>query len=258
LRKYLFAGAVAGGLLLFGAAPAHADDLPVPAGTQSGLLGGLLNPAGGIDPADGLNVGSPLGGTVLDVEPGQNGADLSSVTDRVPPAADGRPVVRTGLGEQRTDPAPATRPATGPDPLPQTGAGVPALDQLPVRDLLGGDLPLVGGLMPDGLGGAPVTGRESGLLDDGLLGGLGGLLPAMPAPAGDGDGMPVGGTPVDQPDPTPDPADAPAPAVSTPPAGPGDDDPRLQEEPLDGDEAANGGRPFSDGRPVAGEDADYR
>jgi hypothetical protein len=73
--------------------------------------------------------------------------------------------------------------------------------------------------------------------------------------------MPDGGLPVNQPATTPAaPADdAPAPAVSTPPpGGPGDDDPRLHEEPVDDDEAANGGRPFSDGRPVAGEDADYQ
>jgi hypothetical protein len=270
MRKYLFAGAVAGGLLLLGAAPAHADDLPVPGGTQSGLLGGLLNPAGGVNPADGLNLEGPLGGELVDVRPGQNTPDLTGPTGLARPAPDGRPVARTGLGDPRADRTPEDtrpggRPAADPggDALPQTGGGVPALADLPVRDLLGGGLPLIGGLMPDGRGDASVTGRESGLLEQGLLGGLGGLLPVRPAINGmplDGTPVPAGTVPVDT-DPAPaDPAPAtadPTPVVSTPaPSGPGDDAQRLQEEPLD--EGAGGGRTFSDGRPVAGEDAEYR
>jgi hypothetical protein len=199
MRKYLFAGAVAGGLLLLGAAPAHADDPPVPAGTQPGLLGGLLNPAGGVDPADGLNLEGPLGGELLDVRPGQNTPDLTGAPGVVPPATDGRPAARTGLGDPRAnrasaDARPGGRPAKDvvDSAPPQAGGGAPDLADVPVRELLGGGLPLTGGLMPDGRGDAQVTGRESGLLDQGLLGGLGGLLPVTPAL----NGMPLDGTPV--------------------------------------------------------------
>ena len=64
MRKYRYAGAVAGALLLLSAAPAHADGQPAP----SGALGGLLGSTGGPDPADGLRINDPLGdcGSLLD------------------------------------------------------------------------------------------------------------------------------------------------------------------------------------------------
>ena len=78
-------------------------------------------------------------------------------------------------------------------------------------------------------------------------------------------GMPPGGTSLP---PTTSPG-ATAPGATSGPAtsgpatfgrpstsGPGDDDKRLHEEPID-NEASNG-RTFSDGRPVAGTDPDYR
>ncbi len=232
MRKYLFAAAAAGGLLLLGAAPAHADDRPAP-----GLLGGLLDPAGGILPADGLNVDSPVGDAPLvDVDPGDN---TPSVVPTLP-AHGTTPAARTGLGSVEPD---RKRPAakTEDDDRPARPAARPRpTDVLPVANLLGG-------LLPDGRASAATAdARESGLLDGDLplLGGLGGLLPeparTLPADADDPDvsGMPVGGSDV--------PAASPgtAPATSAPPAT-GDDD-----------EA--GGRSFSEGRPVAGPDPDFR
>jgi hypothetical protein len=263
MRKYLFAGAVVvGGLLL--AAPAHADDQPAPAG---GVLGGLLNPAGGIDPTDGLDLESPLGGDVVAVKPGTNSPDLTGAAGDALRAPDGRPAARTGLGAQ-----PANRTRAGSvlgrggaaqkaaavgEGLPTPG-GLPALGNLPVGDLLGGGLPPIRGLMPDGRApfAVPVA-RESGLLGGGgpLLGGLGGLLPDDQAQAlraldetPGTSGMPADGTPV--------PAGEPGPSIPADSAGPGDDSKRLHEEPLDGE--AKSRRTFSDGRPVAGEDPEYR
>jgi hypothetical protein len=278
MRKYLFAAVAAGGLLLLGAAPAHADERPAP-----GLLGGLLDPAGGILPADGLDVDGPLGERPLvDVDPGDN---TPSVVPTLP-AEGSTPAARTGLGSV-TDRRPAASALPAADVV--DGALAQTSDRplrtLPVADLLGEGLPLLGGLLPDGRSPAlpgSVAGRESGLLGGGvpLLGGLGGLLPeepvrTLPADAGDPDlsGMPAGGTAVP---PATSPGSAPAtsapdtsapdrsaPATSAPAAtapaatsGPGDDDQRLHEEPVD-DEASDGRR-FSDGRPVAGTDPDYR
>ena len=112
-----------------------------------------------------------------------------------------------------------------------------------------------------------------------LLGGLGGLLPAngsphtLPATADDTPtGMPAGGTPVDPVlvdpplvDPAPSlPAPTAPPSTVVPrPSGPAAsgqtvDDPRQHEEPID-DEAAGPKRSFSaGGRPIAGEDEDFR
>jgi hypothetical protein len=271
MRKYLFAGAVAGGLLLLGGAPAHADDQPAPAG---GVLGGLLNPAGGVDPTGGLDLDSPLGGKVVKVKPGTNSPDLTGAVGDAVPASDGRPMARTGLGDQPANRTPA-RAATGggaakpalpaadvvSEALPTPG-GVPALGDLPVGNLLGGGLPLIGGLMPDGRTPSAVPAvRESGLLGGGVPL-LGGLLPddtARTLPAfgetPDASGMPGGGTPVPADDTTRPAVDEP-PASTPADAGPGDDTTRLHEEPVD--DEAKSKRPFSDGRPVAGEDTEYK
>jgi hypothetical protein len=237
MRKYLFAAVAAGGLLLLGAAPAHADDRGVP-----GLLGGLLDPAGGILPTDGLDVDSPLGDAPLvDVDPGDN---TPSVVPTLP-AEGSTPAARTGLGSvgQRTArPKPAkAAPTRRPSATSKAATAV-----RPVA---------LAGLLPDGRVSAPDT-RESGLLDGHLplLGGLLGGEPVRTLPAGD-PGVAPGTAPADRPG---APA-AEAPAAESPAAGDespaaGDDDQRLAEEPVD-DEA--GDRAFSDGRPVAGPDPDF-
>ena len=177
------------------------------------MLGGLLNPAGGIDPTGGLDLDSPLGGDLVQVKPGQNSPDLTGAADNALPAADGRPAARTGLGDQPTNRTPADSTLSGGaaqralpaadvvgEALPAPG-GLPALGSLPVGNLLGGGLPLIGGLMPDGRTPSTLPAQESGLLGEGLplLGGLGGLLPAdsaqtLPAfdEAPDTSGMPAG------------------------------------------------------------------
>ena len=235
MRKWFYAGAVAGGFLLLGAAPAQADVLPAPAGDRLGWLTGDGAGQGlGPDPAGGPGPAGPLVG-------GLTGG--------------------------------ATR-----------GGG---LGSLIPADLLGGGL-LGGGLTPDGWTGAAGPQRESALFDGGvpLLGGLGGKLPANESPrtlpaTGEGTptGMPAGGTAVDPAladpalaDPAPsgppatDPAVTPQPSTVDPtpsvptgqPKGQTVDDPRLHEEPVD-DEAGGRQRPFSPGgRPIAGEDEDFR
>ena len=195
MRKYLFAAVAAGGVLLLGAAPAQADDRP-----SAGLLGGLLDPAGGILPADGLNVDGPVGDAPLvDVDPGDN---TPSVVPALP-AEGSTPAARTGLGSAgRSDAKPAASPAAAaPAPTAPAARRRVAAEVRPVAKVLRG-------LLPDGR------------VSDGQV----------PADADDPDlsGMPAGGSDV-PPASTPDPA---------------------------GDEA--GGRSFSDGRPVAGTDPEYR
>jgi len=286
MPRYLIAAAAAGGLLLLGGAPAQADDQTAPAAGQGGLLGGVMDPAGGVlNPDGGVRLQNPLDNSpIVSVKPGTNGVPAGAVA----PAEKTEP--RTGLGDAKKGDAKrgdakkgVARTAnanTAAEDLPvlggtgglpvvgNTGGGLPALSGLPV----------VGGLLPNG-GGLPVAGRDAGA-ESGLLGSdlplLGGLLPDEPArtlpagaddPAGGPDvsGLPPGGTdvppgttpgttPTTTPSTTPTttPGDTPAPDA----AGPGDDKKRLHEEPID-DEAA-GGRAFSDGRPVAGVDPDFK
>jgi hypothetical protein len=246
MRKYLYAGAVAAGFLLLGAAPVYADVQPAPAGAQGGLL----------DPADGIDLGNPLGGSpLLNVDPGDNSI---FPRDAVPPA-------RTGFGQASSDaakrPAAAESDGTREAP-PVAGDGVPtgSLSQLPVANLFSGGIPVVGGLLPNGR--SPLGSRadqESGLFDNGLplLGGFGGMLPGdstrtRPAVSG----MPAGGTALpagDQVAParpgrdTPNQAKPgkPKPATVDPAIA---NDHRLHEEPTDPEDTP---RPFSSGRPVA-------
>jgi hypothetical protein len=319
MRKWFYAGAVAGGFLLLGAAPAQADVVPAPVG---GLLGSLGDGSGspglggaqglGLDPAGGLNLASPLGGSPLtDIKPGQNSADVSGPASDVLSQDD----VRTREADE-----PAGRAATrgsAPADLPllggltgggssgglgggltggsagggragdragQSGSGqaIGGLGNLIPANLLGGGL-WGGGLTADGRM-APAEGpRESALFDGGvpLLGGLGGLLPAnetprtLPATGDDTPtGMPAGGTAVDPAlDPAlVDPADGQAGnakdgkdgskngkgQAGKPAADQAVEDPRLHEEPTD-NETGGKKRSFSDGgRPVAGEDEDFR
>ena len=290
MRKWFYAGAVAGGFLLLGAAPAQADVVPAPAGGLLSALGGDTDRGLGLDPAGGLNLASPLDGSpLMDVQPGQNSADVSSpATDTLTDEDD---KIRTRQVDEatgrRSGPADRavlgglTRGTSASGQNRGTGGSGGALGNLVPADLLGGGL-LGGGLTPDGRMATTEAPRESALFDGGvpLLGGLGGLLPANETPrtlpATDDDtpnGMPAGGTPVD-------------PATVDPQAGKNDkdgkgkdgkghghkgkdqvtdpavdepvDDPRLHEEPID-DEAGGKKRTFSDGgRPIAGEDEDFR
>jgi hypothetical protein len=254
MRRYLIVAAAAGGLLLLGGAPAYADQDP------AGPLGGLLDPAGGV------NLENPLGDSpVIKVKPGTNTPALPTLPGApAAPTEGGLPSARTGLGGAK--PARPAEPAA--DVVKSLRDDDFAVADVPVGDLLnGGGLT---GLMPDGSapgGPAPVASKESGLLGGGvpLLGGLGGLLPeparTLPADVPDASGMPGGGTAVDPADTGTDKPAGPDPAASSPaaepqPNGPGDDDKRLHEEPID--DEAGGGRTFSDGRPVAGQDPDYK
>src|SRR5919199_4097784 len=102
MRKYLYAGAVAGGFLLLGAAPAHADGQPAPASSRQdgGALGSLLGTTGGLDPAGGLKIKDPVGGAgLVHVRPGDNSADVPGATGNPLPARAGVPAARTGLGQ---------------------------------------------------------------------------------------------------------------------------------------------------------------
>jgi hypothetical protein len=290
MRKLFYAGAVAGGFLLLGAAPAHADVVPGPAGGLLSALGGDGQGLG-LDPAGGLNLESPLGGPLTDIKPGQNSADVSPAADVLPAGVFPATADRTREADQAT----GRRPAAARPPVlsgltgGSTGSGLTSASSggrtTRSGSGLGGLIPaelLGGGLTPDGRTAATTASRESALFDGGvpLLGGLGGLLPAnesprtLPAPGDDTPaGMPAGGTPVDPADPAladPDPA-----LVDPAPGAPADtqagngknkhqskgepvDDPRLHEEPID-DEAGAKKRTFSaGGRPIAGEDEDFR
>ncbi len=322
MRKWFYAGAVVGGLLLLGAAPAQADVVPAPAGGLLGSLGGATGGQGlGLDPAGGLNWESPLGGpSFVDLEPGRNSADVRGpATGLVRRDADrtreaGEPAARKaaglpligGLGGGLTgggltgggltsggltgggltggaDRGGSGRGLTGGPGQQRGGLPTSSLSNLIPANLLGGGL-LGGGLTPDGRSASAEAPRESALFDGGvpLLGGLGGLLPAnetprtLPATGDDAPaGMPAGGTAVDPAlvdpapgdpaltDPAPgDPADAPArddqnkdDQVVDQPV----EDPRLHEEPVDDEAGGKKKRSFSDGgRPVAGEDEDFR
>ena len=248
MRKYLYAGAVAGGFLLLGAAPAHADVQPAPAGA----LDGVLSSTGGLDPAGGLRISDPLGGagTLLDVKPGDNSADVPGTADNRLPLPDGVPA-RTGMGGAGDTAArpgrPVKRPAT--EDLPAVGGGLP-VSNLPIADLLGG-LPSISGLLPNGdSAGLSRADQESGLLggDLPLLSGLfpRSLTPAAPAASG----LPAGGTDV---------SGTHQPAAVKPAEDPAiANDARLHEEPTDPEDKGGTRRAFSDGRPVAGVDPDYK
>ncbi len=245
MRKYLYAGAIAGGLLLLGAAPAYAD------ATGTGGTGGPNSSSTGGPPGPGghFKLHRPLGhAKVLDVKPGTNDPDVAGATGTLLPQSRGGqlPAARTGLGGARdASPLSAAQPVTGAarSVLPGTAeteglpgglggglSGPPVAGGLPGGGLPvagGGGLPVGGGGLPVGGGGLPISGgglpisgggaQESGLApaDLPLLGGgLGGLLPfAMPRTSAF-DGLPAGGTGV--------------------------------------------GRQFSSGRPVAGTDPDFK
>ena len=284
MRKLWCAGAVvAGGFFLFGAAvPAQADLLPGTGTADQQLDGSLTDVLG---QSNGINVENPLrystmGTTpvgappVLQFRAGQNSPDLNPVLP----------------GESTREPRPDL-PAADVVGTPQRlRDGLPVrnvnVQQLPLRNLpLFG---LLGGLLPSG--GTPSlmqrpTSRQAELFDGGmpLLGGLGGMLPVNGLrKVGDGpdtigvpdtSGLPAGGIAiipaateppafgkpaaqpaVDQPAADQPAADQPSQDRPKPAATP--DDPRLHEEPVDGESPRH---EFSaNGRPVAGIDQQYR
>jgi hypothetical protein len=295
VRKLWYAGAVvAGGIFLFGAAPAQADVLPGTGTAEQQAddqLTDLLGQSNGINVENPLRYSTmgttPLGAPpVLQFKSGQNTPDLNPVLPASPP---GR---RTSNCPIPAYPAPAYPALAYPAPACRTPSCRPpmwsarraasatacpsrtsSVQQLPLRNL-----PLVGllgGLLPSG--GTPnmlqrPTARQAETFDGGmpLLGGLGGLLPvnALPRP-GDGpdvtgvpdaSGLPAGGMAIVPAATTPPTFGKPAtdqPAQSPKPAATLDDAPRLHEEPVDG-EATAPRRDFTpDGRPVAGIDEQY-
>ena len=277
MRKWFYAGAVVGGFLLLGAAPAQADLIPAPA---DGLLPSANGQGIGLDPAGSLNLESPLGGAsrLVSIRPGQNSADLqgagSSLSDMLPSDGSLLQGPRGSIGQgQNTGLAPAGL------PLARSGAAAGGRTGRGLGQLGGGGLPTgsLTGLIPTGLLGGGLLGggflssagapRESTLFDGGLplLGGLGGLMPVNETPdtdPADDDvtGMPAGGTVVDPA--AVDPAPVDPTLVDPAPVDPAIDepvrDPRVHEEPID-DEASGGKRAFSEGgRPIAGEDEDFK
>ncbi|MFG1605752.1 hypothetical protein [Actinoplanes sp. NPDC049265] len=211
MRRYLLAAAVMGGLVLFGAGPARADDQPLPAVDQVGGLVGSVGDIGGLGPAGDVAGADPLGGGVTVPNPLDSGA----------PAVDFQP------GDNSV--TPPTLPATAPKAATTKTAATTAASSTKAAT-----------------SNAPATGTESRLAGSNLPL-LGGLLPQKPVrtlpTSTDISGLPPGGTDV-----------PPGGGNTTPAAGPGDDQQRLDEEPIDGESA----RPFSEGRPVAGQDPDYK
>jgi hypothetical protein len=304
VRKMWWASAVvAGGIILFGTAPAQADPLlPGTADAQeqtNNALNYVLNKTNGmvVSTEDPMGPGSPVR-----LQAGDNQTGL--------PAA----LPRENAGAPGPD-LPAADVVGGALARPAGGAGARPIGNLPIRrlpigtlDLIGGGLPLLGGLLPDGgtpsLAARPTTWQAESF-DGGLplLGGLGGVAPVNSLPRSlpgtdvpDVAGLPGGGLLVVDPAKAPGRPAAPsaAPTAVAPAAAPGapgssasstptasssaptaassasppdsvarpvtsatPDDPRLHEEPVDGE--ASHRRAFTaDGRPVAGVDQQYR
>jgi hypothetical protein len=305
VRKLWYAGAVvAGGIFLLGAAgPAQADLLPGSGTAEQQAdeqLASLLGQSNGVNVDNPLQYSTlgttPVGSTpLMQFKAGNNTPDLN-------PVLPGKTATAESKADGKSD-LPAADVVGG--TLRQHGNNValsrfdmqpPPLQNSSVPNLLGGGLPLIGGLLPSG--GTPSllqqqpTARQAEAFDGGLplLGGLGGLLPVNHMPkTGDGPdttGMPAGGMAVlpaatapsfaaDQTPAAAPSAGASAPAVAAPAASTGasapasadsdqpstdaaPDDPRLHEEPVDG-ESGTPRRAFSpDGRPVAGVDQQYK
>lgn len=278
MRKLWYAGAVvAGGFVLFGASPAQADLLPGTGTAEQQAderLADMLVDDSGVDVQNPLRYSTlaqtPVGSQpVLQFTAGQNSPDLNPLPPGEPATEDGPDLPAADMVGG------ALQHPTGAGPVRRLN-----MPRLPFERVFG--LPLFGGFLPDG-GQSDVlqqpTMRQTETFDGGipLLGGLGGLLPANELPdtpmtgtKPDTSGLPAGGIAVPpaatkppavgQTDPEPaaaQPATRPAasssqqPAPSTTP-----DDPRLHEEPIDGETED---RQFSeDGRPVAGVDQQYR
>jgi len=289
MRKLWYAGAaLAGGIFLFGGAvPAQADLLPGTGTAEQQAdqrLADLLGQSNGVSVENPLRYSSfkdtSLGHSpVVGFKSGRNSPDLNPML----PGQDD--------GEQPPGLPPAADLAGGALRAPEIESPVP-LPQLPIT--MDDGLPLIGGLLggSSNLTQRP-TMRQAEAFSGGmpLLGGLGGLLPvnSLPRvlPAGtvpDTTGLPTGGMTVVPADtdsvapataPTADPGFAPPAATAPAKAQPADaqpakaqpakaqpkpaatpDDPRLHEEPVDGEHVRD--RSFSpDSRPVAGVDRQF-
>ena len=236
---------VAGGFLLLSGAAAQADPgAPAQPQPLTGVLGGLLGPTDGLTGSLGSN---PTSGLM----PGD---------DVVPGVVDGPYVVPPPTMETRGNvagDAPAGRAAT--DPTGLTG-------QLPT----GPAASVVSPLAPATGGGAPLLGDLSGLLGGGLLptGDLlsgGGVAPGDQVPAVIGDAMTAR-----QPElfgaapdllgslPLLGGASPAAPATTLPATTLPADTSGMPSGGRHAAPEAPSGRSFSDGRPVAGEDTEYR
>jgi hypothetical protein len=287
MRKLWYAGAaIAGGIFLFGATtPAQADLLP---GTDTAEQQADQQLTRVLGEPNGVNVENPLrysslkdsqlgGSPVMRFKAGNNSPDLNPMLP----------------GEVGDEPRPGLEPAADVvgDTLRQQDDQLPV--RLPVNNLFGSNsVPLLGNLLPSGDSGtgSPIrssdldrpTAGQSESFEGGmpLLGGLGGLLPVNSLPRSgdtpDVSGMPAGGMTVtpaaskspalasDNPALTSGkpvlPAENPAlpaqtPAKQRPKPAATPDDPRLHEEPIDGERD----RAFSaDARPIAGVDQQYR
>ena len=329
MRKLWYAGAaVASGILLFAASPARADVLPGGTGpdSQAALLpgnsiappvGDLLSGAGGWAVTRGQAALSDAGRAAM-TGAGTAAGQARNGLDRVRRPTNGirmtvpldgsRPLTRFKPGADSPDLAsgllPHRRSASDLPAADVVGGALPQPGRVGgglLGGLLGGGLPLLPGLMPDGQqtfdrpdGQQAFDPRQRSTesFDGGLplLGGLGGNLPANSLPqtltggtVPDVTGLPSGGMTVLAPASPVKPSAAatpaytgsaparPAPsAASAPPATPASPaapagttasaatpyDPRLHEEPIDGEAGHRGFSP--DGRPVAGVDQDYK
>src|SRR4051794_7433493 len=179
MRKLFYAGAAfVGGIFLFGAAsPAHADLLPGTGTAEQQAdqrLDDLLGRADSITLENPLRYSTlkdtPVGkAPVMQFKAGQNGADLSQVVpDRPEAAGEERPgrlpaaqvvgaLERPGSMLQPDTDMPVRLGQSPFDQLPSNdlpGNDLPTGDlptgQLPIDNLLGGGLPLIGGLLPSG------------------------------------------------------------------------------------------------------------
>ena len=260
---------VAGGFLLLGGTAAQAEPAPQP---LTGVLGDLLNPTNGQtgplggNPASGLMPGDDIVPGVIDgpylLPPpsmetsgnvaGDRAAGRAPADDVAPGFADQLPV---GPAASVISPLP---PAGGGGGLPMDPGGLTGLlsggNLLPGGDLLSGSglAPIsqlrVAGVTPRGqvpaVIGDEMTAARPELFspDLSLLGGEA-AVPAHTLPATAS--MPAGGTAVP---PRGQPVSRPKPAAKQPAA----------KQPAAKQPAAKPGRAFSDGRPVAGEDAEYR
>ncbi len=222
---------MAGALLLTGGA-AQATEAPVDPAPVGGLLSDLLDPTGGLDLDEGPDAGPadvvPSGGPATPVLPGTDEAQERPDETRATPTAQGsRPVP----GAPSAEPSRATSPqvATVLGQVPRSGGpdlplgNIAGLGDLAPADLLGG------GLQPDGAISAPA---------DVLPGARTLQAPLAPDDAA-ANGLPAGGTAV----PVTGTGDRPTPA---------DDNDDAAD-----DDGTGGGRDFTDGRPVAGEDTDF-
>jgi hypothetical protein len=231
VRKLWCAGAIAGGILLFGAAPAQADALPLPSAAQAPLspLGEALQETNNwrvtsplaADPLSGepLVDLSPGDQQLLRLQPGHNRIGRAEKQQSALPAADVVSGTLPPVNARNRTPGTVGR---LPDPAPAAlAARDAAVGVLPFDALMNSGSTVFTALGPDGLPVAQNT-QISGVTESArakkaggdlpLVGGIGtaGLGGAVPVSAGpvdgvkqridnigaDVSGLPLGGTPV--------------------------------------------------------------